>query len=349
MAKTPPVYLHKQSCHDVKVFNGIFKGVALRIRETNSTEEGFNATVEEFSIAFANSGHSYHKAKKELSQFKEVDPVEIIKRKGKGRQEQRANRRGCVAFWNAPFDPRMPPPRVLISKHYHHIKNDPVAAKLFPRRNLMSSAKRPKNLSELLAPTKQLSVTNVEKEKNGSYHCERFRRGQNCDTCAQMVERDHVYSEFRKHKFAIHGRNVHLPATVKQPTLWFIYLLECIPCHAQYVGSTKNVASRFKNHKSNAHLKNSTSSGMAKHFSDICPNDDNDPQKPQLKITLIDFMHTSNMKLQTANHVPGPQCRCIECGKLKDLEDKWIMRLGTYEGMVLNDRNEIKSKCRGQW
>ena len=33
--KTPPVYLHKQSCHDVKVFNGIFKGVALRIRETN--------------------------------------------------------------------------------------------------------------------------------------------------------------------------------------------------------------------------------------------------------------------------------------------------------------------------
>ena len=70
-------------------------------------------STKEFSRAFANSGHSYHKAKKELSQFKEVDPVEIIKRKGKGRQEQRSNRRGCIAFWNAPFDPRMPPPRVL--------------------------------------------------------------------------------------------------------------------------------------------------------------------------------------------------------------------------------------------
>ena len=160
----------------------------------------------------------------------------------------------------------LPPPRVLISKHYHHIKNDPVAAKLFSRRNLMSSAKRPKNLSVLLAPTKQPNVSNMEIEKNGSYHCERFKRSQNCDTCAHMVERDHIYREFRKHKFAIHGRNVHLPATVQQPSLWFIYLLQCIPCHGQYVGSTQNVASRFKNHKSSAHLKNSTSSGMAKHF-----------------------------------------------------------------------------------
>ena len=67
--KTAPVYLHKQSCHDVKVFNGIFKGVALRIRETNSTEEGFNATVEEFNRAFANSG--------QLAQGKEpAEPVQ---------------------------------------------------------------------------------------------------------------------------------------------------------------------------------------------------------------------------------------------------------------------------------
>ena len=117
--KTPPVYLHKQSCHDVKVFDGILKGVALQINETNSTDEGIK--VEEFSRAFANSGQW-----------------------GIGRQEQRANRIGSVAFWNSPFDPRMPPPRVLISKHYHHIKNDPVAAKLFSRRNLMSSAKRRK-------------------------------------------------------------------------------------------------------------------------------------------------------------------------------------------------------------
>ena len=31
-SKTPPVYLHRQSCHDQNIFKGIFKGVALRIR-----------------------------------------------------------------------------------------------------------------------------------------------------------------------------------------------------------------------------------------------------------------------------------------------------------------------------
>ena len=331
------------------MFNGIFKGVALRIRETNSTEEGFDATVEEFSRAFANSGHNYNKAKHQLNQFKDVNPVEIIKSKGKGRHKQKRHRRGCIAFWNAPYDPRMPPPRLLISKHYHHIKNDPIAAKMFPRGNLMSSAKRPTNLAELLAPTNQPNVKNVETGKNGTYHCERFKRGQNCDLCGHMIERDFVFSEYRKQKFAIHGRNVHLKATEQRPLRWFVYLLECVPCLAQYVGSTQNPCARFKNHKSNANLKNSTTSGIAKHFMDICPNDNNDQQKNQLRMSLIDFMTTSHVKLQAAGHVQGPQCRCTECGKLKDLEDKWIMRLGTYEGKGLNDRNEIKSKCRGQF
>ena len=81
---------------------------------------------------------------------------------------------------------------------------------------------------------------------------------------------------------------------------------------------------------------------MAKHFYNKCPNDTNDPKLKQLRMTLIDSMLTSHVKLQTAGHQPGPQCRCSECGKLKELEDKWIMRMGTYEGKGLNDRNEIK-------
>ena len=48
-------------------------------------------------------------------------------------------------------------------------------------------------------------------------------------------------------------------------------------------------------------------------------------------MSLIDFMITSHVKLQAVEYIQGPQCRCTECGKLMDLEDKWIMRLGTYE------------------
>ena len=125
--------------------------------------------------------------------------------------------------------------------------------------------------------------------------------------------------------------------------------MECVPCLAQYVGSTSNIPARFGNHKCNAHMKNSVSCGLAKHFKQGCPHDQNDRNMPQLRISIIDYMNTSEMSLQISKHQNGPQCRCSECEKLKTLEDKWILRLGTYEGNGLNDRNEIKSKCRGQW
>ena len=55
-------------------------------------------------------------------------------------------------------------------------------------------------------------------------------------------------------------------------------------------------------------------------------------------------MHTTIEKLEEAGHAAGPQCRCAECGKLKITEDKWIMRLGTFEGKGVNEINKNKSK-----
>ena len=41
---------------------------------------------------------------------------------------------------------------------------------------------------------------------------------------------------------------------------------------------------------------------------------------------------------------------CKECGKLKDLEDRHIMRVGSFYGNSgLNQRNEVKRKTRCQW
>ena len=63
-----------------------------------------------------------------------------------------------------------------------------------------------------------------------------------------------------------------------------------------------------------------------------------------LDVTLIEE------KLLRANHVPGPKCRCGECGKLKHLEDCWILKVGSFYGKSgLNNRNEIKRKTSVQW
>ena len=60
--KTPPLYLHRKSCHDPSVFKGITKGVGVRLRMTNSTEEGFSENVELYSRSLAMSGFKHKKS-----------------------------------------------------------------------------------------------------------------------------------------------------------------------------------------------------------------------------------------------------------------------------------------------
>ena len=79
-----------------------------------------------------------------------------------------------------------------------------------------------------------------------------------------------------------------------------------------------------------------------------CPNDEGDTHKKNLSFSLVDFLDTTDEKLKKANHLAGPKCRCKECMKLKELEDKWILRMGSFYGASgLNRRDEIKKKSRG--
>ena len=69
-----------------------------------------------------------------------------------------------------------------------------------------------------------------------------------------------------------------------------------------------------------------------------------------LNYTLIDFIDVTQEGLERVGHVKGPKCRCSECGRLKDLEDRWILKMGTFYGEgALNSRDEIQSKTRYNW
>ena len=95
----------------------------------------------------------------------------------------------------------------------------------------------------------------------------------------------------------------------------------------------------------------STSTGISKHFTmhGGCPNDLS-REKETLSYTLIDHIDVTKEDLVKAGHVPGPKCRCQECSRLKDLEDQWIVRMGTFYGESgLNSRDEIQSKTRFNW
>ena len=186
--------------------------------------------------------------------------------------------------------------------------------------------------------------------KNGGHSIvKKYKEGGKCDLCKHMLEKECIES-FHFGTFSkIHGNLSHDQFSSNEETKrWYIYCIEDVPCHKKIIGSTTDPAARWRTHKSTCNGKNSNSTGLSKHFKEGCPNDTG-KEKETLDFTLIDYYDTSASKLLKANHEPGPSCRCSECGQLKLLEDKWIIRLGTFYDHGLNSRNEIKSKARGNW
>ena len=147
---------------------------------------------------------------------------------------------------------------------------------------------------------------------------------------------------------AIAGHNIHLKATQTPKLRWFIYLKERLHPEGkyQYVGSTTSVTERWANTKSKCLAGNKEGTGLEKHFKDGCtailrPNLDN------VKIALLHHYDTTLQLLLSAIHKPGPGCVCRECDHLKEMESKWIHRLGTLLGQFgLNYRLQLHSGTR---
>ena len=95
------------------------KGVGHRLRVNSSKDEYFEESVEETAKAFKISGYSYQETKKELMKFKHEDPLELIKKKKKVRNKPH---KGVRSFYISKYDPRMPHPRKLITRNYHHLE-----------------------------------------------------------------------------------------------------------------------------------------------------------------------------------------------------------------------------------
>ena len=161
-----------------------------------------------------------------------------------------------------------------------------------------------------------------------------------------MEETSTITSHYFKQRFAIHGRNIHPPASTKKPMQWFVYVIQDLACELTYVGSSSNICSRWSSTKS-AIRRQETNTGLYKHFHDGCPAYQQHGDFNHLKITLVDHIDTTEEVLARVGHTGGVKCRCSECQRLKDQEDKWICRLGSFNPPAgLNTRDEIKSRVR---
>ena len=162
-----------------------------------------------------------------------------------------------------------------------------------------------------------------------------------------MEERETVDSPHFGTKIKIRGhlRHDYAPAGKIR---WFVYQILDVPCNLVYTGSTICPTARFSQHKSKCNAGNSKSTGLSNHFIGGCPNDTG-RQKTTLQFTLVDYLDTSEDELRKHQHTPGPSCRCAVCMKLKLLEDKFILKSGSFYSQGLNTRDEVKTRTRIQW
>ena len=79
-----------------------------------------------------------------------------------------------------------------------------------------------------------------------------------------------------------------------------------------------------------------------------CPNDQG-RDKRTLFINLVDHLDTTREELNNAGHEPGAKCKCHVCGKHKTLEDKFMVRTGSFYNHGLNTCDEIRRKSRCNW
>ena len=117
--------------------------------------------------------------------------------------------------------------------------------------SLLGGTRRLKNLQEMLSPTVQAGKPPGDDDRdagggpggreNCSYHCKRHKERINCDVCSYMMETSFVTLYYFRRRFAIHLKNIHLPAGMRNKMVWFVYLAHDTSCQLLYVGSTSDV------------------------------------------------------------------------------------------------------------
>ena len=86
--------------------------------------------------------------------------------------------------------------------------------------------------------------------------------------------------------------------------------------------------------------------GLKTHLKNGC-SQYSEPELNHVRISLLEHYNTTEEKLAASGHKAGPGCRCTECERLKNKEDKWITRMGSYHSPLgLNERDEIVKKAR---
>ena len=157
------LYLPPSSAHPRHVFKAIPFGVASRLRRNCSEDAFLTKRLEEYKGYLVDQGYPKDLVSNGFSKAAKIPRTDLLKPKTKDSKQ--------IFPFVLTFNPNLPSINRVISKHFHLLQSSPKLNELFPPNSIISSFRRPKNLKEILAPSKrrnhqQHSTTTISSLQN---------------------------------------------------------------------------------------------------------------------------------------------------------------------------------------
>ena len=269
-------YLPPNSCHPQPTFKGLLHAMGTKLRMNCSTDASLHKAQEDYAHYFSTSGWDKAKARKKLKEAGKINRDTLINGT-KTRQEKKIP-------WITTYDPRAPSKGQILRRHLDILYSDKENTRLFPKGSIIAAEKRRKNLGEIFKPTiPRRFVQHGPAEEPGFFPCQR-----KCDFCRHGQVTTEFVSPWDGRLWKI---KKHLSCT----TPMVIYMLECtLHRNAFYIGSTKDVKARWRNHKSDFNAKRTWKCGWAAHSLDTHPDD---REQRFVRAYIIDAVKDESMLL----------------------------------------------------
>ena len=247
-----PMYVEYSSYHNKSILQNIAYSQALRFKSICSKEEDKKVCFQDLERNLKSRGYPPVKIK-EFIQKADKRTRENILTTTKGKDKENNIKAPLVVTRN----PRLPPCRQIIDKHFHILQLSETMRKEFPSPPRVIY-RQPPNLRSLLVQAKLKSNENPV-EYRGCYKT----HTRNCVTCNVLKETNNFKSTTTGQVFRILG-------SITCTTISVIYLLNCLDCNKQYVGETGGeLRQRHRGHRQEFRKGNTP---LGTHFNSGCNN-----------------------------------------------------------------------------
>ena len=192
------LYLPPDSAHPHHCKKSIPYSVALRLKRNCSTEEFREKRFREYQDYLIQQGYNKKMVEKQFNKANSLSRMELLKPRTTKRNRK-------VVPLVVDYNPNLPNIQGIIKDNLHLINTSEILKKIFPDKTIITAFRRPKNVKEILAPSKLRSV----RDENTTAHLDRsnlgcFKCNKKCDLCQNYFIQSTSFSSFKtKKKYSI--------------------------------------------------------------------------------------------------------------------------------------------------